>query len=263
MALRSRIADEQTSSLGGWLFADLFLLIMVIGLAGFSISTEKGGPSATTGSAINRTSTSATLTGLVDAGDAKTTVFFRWGTSSNLNGDDQVTAAKPSPIAEKSVGVDVKANLTQLEPDTTYYFRVVAQSSVGTAEGDVKSFRTNPEDVAPCSTAPSFIDTPFTGQYTFSKAKNYLSDDIAKWVGTKDFVEPKVAVAFVTGWSNNPAGSDGARRAREFYRSTMTKYASDYFDVNTALRAIQRSENLADYTFEVQLFFVETANQCE
>jgi hypothetical protein len=42
----------------------------------------------------------------------------------------------------------------------------------------------------------------------------------------------------------------------------MTSFAPEYFDVNTALRAIQRSENLADYTFEVQLFFVETANQC-
>jgi hypothetical protein len=262
MTLRSRIADEQPSSLGGWLFADLFLLIMVIGLAGFSISTDKGGPAATTGSAVNRTSSSATLTGLVDAGDAKTTAFFRWGTSSNLNSGDQVTAAKPSPIAEKSVGVDVKADLSQLKPDTTYFFRAVAQNSVGTAEGDVKSFKTDPVEKGACSTAPSFIDTPFTGQYTVSKAKNFLRSDISKWLENKGFLEPKVAVAFVTGWSNNPAGSDGARRAREFYRSTMTSFAPEYFDVNTALRAIQRSENLADYTFEVQLFFVETANQC-
>lgn len=40
MAIRNKIADEQTSSLGGWLFADLFLLIMVIGLAGFNRSEK-------------------------------------------------------------------------------------------------------------------------------------------------------------------------------------------------------------------------------
>lgn len=262
MALRSRIADEQTSSLGGWLFADLFLLIMVIGFAGFTISSEKGGPGAITGSAINRTSTTATLTGLVDSGDGEATVFFRWGTNSSLSTEDPVVAAVPSPIKANSIGVDVAGSLTQLEPETTYYFRVIAQNSIGTAEGDVKSFKTEAESGGVCSDAPSFIDTPFTGQYTATKAENYLSSDITKWVGTKGFVKPKVAVAFVTGWSNNPAGSDGARRARDFYQSTMIKYASTYFDVNTALRAIQRSENLADFTFEVQLFFVETANQC-
>ncbi len=48
MVFRSRIADEQTSSLGGWLFADLFLLVMVVGLAGFTISKDDASPTTST-----------------------------------------------------------------------------------------------------------------------------------------------------------------------------------------------------------------------
>ena len=48
MVFRSRIADEQTSSLGGWLFADLFLLVMVVGFAGSAISEDESSPTTST-----------------------------------------------------------------------------------------------------------------------------------------------------------------------------------------------------------------------
>ena len=57
MAIRNKIADEQTSSLGGWLFADLFLLIMVIGLAGFNKTERVVAPTTST----STTSTSTTV----------------------------------------------------------------------------------------------------------------------------------------------------------------------------------------------------------
>ena len=262
MAQRSRIGDEQTSSLGGWLFADLFLLIMVIGLAGFNITAEKGAPSVTTGSATNISATSATLNALADAGDATASVFFRWGKSSALGDGDDVIFGKPSSISEKSVGVDVQADLAQLEPDTKYYFQAVARSSVKTVPGEVKSFKTNASAEVECSNAPSFTKEPFEGLYTVSKARRNVREAIEAWVLSKGFVEPKVAVAFITGWSNNPAKNEGAKRARDFYSLTLKEEAPDFFDTNTAIRAIQNSDDLPDNTFGVQLYFVETANQC-
>jgi hypothetical protein len=262
MALRSRIADEQTSSLGGWLFADLFLLIMVIGFAGFSISTEKGGPSATTGSAINRTSTSATLTGLVDAGDADAKVFFRWGASSNLSDDDQITAAQPSPVLAQQVGINVKADLAQLDSDTTYYYRLVAESAAGVSEGDVKSFKTEPVAKGPCSTAPSFIDTPFKGQssYSRSSAQNSLLEDVNKWITKAKFVQPKIAVAIIRGGSNK-SNEQGQRSAKLFWNNEVSEILSDFTTVNTASRPFG-TLRLPEGRFELELFFVETANQC-
>ena len=263
MAIRHKIADEQTTSLGGWLFADLFLLIMVIGLAGFSISSNPNAPKATTGEAKNISASAAIVTGIVDAGDEEATAFFKWGTNSSLGGDVQVTPAVESPVPAKKRGVPISAQLSGLQPDTTYYYQANAESRAGSDMGEIRSFKTPQEGDGPCSTAPSFIKTPFTRTYTASSARKSLSAEIGNWLADKEFVEPKVAVAFITGWSNNPAGSDGARRARDFYATTMAKYASSYFDANTAVRAIQRSENLADFNFEVQLYFVETANQCK
>lgn len=262
MAQRTRIGDEQTSSLGGWLFADLFLLIMVVGLAGFNITAEKGAPSITTGSATNVTASSATLNALADAGDATASVFFRWGKSANLGDGDDVIFGKPSSITAKSVGVDVQADLVELEPDTKYYFQAVAKSSVKTVSGEVKSFRTNAITKGACSKVPSFIKDPFVGLYTISKAKRDIRGAMSEWVKEKGFVDPKVAVAFITGWSNNPATDEGAKRARDFYNLTLTKSAPNYFDSNSVYRAIQNSDDLADNTFGVQLYFVENANKC-
>jgi hypothetical protein len=263
MAIRHKIADEQATSLGGWLFADLFLLIMVIGLAGFTFTKEKVAPNVTTGEVKNIAATSALITGIIDAGDEPASAFFKWGTNSGLGGDAQVTAAEESPIAIGKVGAPMTALLEDLEPSTTYYFQANGESKAGSDAGEIRSFRTSDESDGPCSNNPRFVKTPFEGTYTKSRASEKLKTDIEKWISEQQFVQPKVAVAFITGWSNNPAGSDGARRARDFYATTMTKYASSYFDANTAVRAIQRSENLADFNFEVQLYFVETANQCK
>jgi hypothetical protein len=262
MPSRSKIADEQPSSLGGWLFADLFLLLVVIGLAGFTIATQEGAPQVTTGSAMNVAVTSTKVTGLLDTGDNETSAFFRWGTSSNLGGDVQVVGADESPVGAKKVGVDISASLNNLKPNQTYYFQAGAKSSSGSDNGDIRSFKTSEEDKGQCSDAPSFIKVPFTETYTDSKARRQLRSDIEKWVNEKGFVRPKVAVAFVTGWSNNPEGNEGAVRARRFYNQVMTQSASEFFDENTALRAIQNSERVPDNNFEVQLFFVEQADEC-
>jgi hypothetical protein len=169
MNSRSKVADEQTSTLGGWLFADLFLLIMVIGLAGFTIIPDKNAPKVVTGEAREAFGI-VLLTGIVDSGDEDTTAYFRWGTNSGLSGDVQVTPAEESPVDADRTGVTMNATLEDLKPGTTYYFQAKAESKVGSDTGEIRSFKTAvpadvPPETEPCSDAPIFIKTPFSKEY--------------------------------------------------------------------------------------------------
>jgi hypothetical protein len=259
MALRSRIGDEQTSSLGGWLFADLFLLIMVVGLAGFNITSNPGAPRAITGEARDVSESTTKLTGIVDSGDEKATAFFRWGTSASLGSDARITNAQESPVAAKSEGFDVSAQITGLTPDTKYYFQLVAESGAGSDDGEIRSFKTSSS--GPCSDAPTFISESFQKTYNEESARNSLLRDINDWVKKRGFVEPKVAVALVRGWTSNPAGSEGSRNAENFYNSVMRKIDTVHFNSNTALEALQ-NQYIAKGSFSVNLYFVEVAAAC-
>ena len=265
MNSRIKIADEQTSSLGGWLLADLFLLIMVIGFAGFTIIPDKNAPKVITGEAREAFEV-VLLTGIVDSGDEDTTAYFRWGTNSGLNGDVQATPAEESPVDAERTGVTMNATLEDLKPGTTYYFQAKAESKSGSDTGEIRSFKTAvPADVPldeVCSDVPTFIKTPFTGIYTAATAQNNMNEDLSNWASEKGFVKPKVAVAIVIGWSPSEIGSKGQKNAIDFFDKTMKVSAATFLDVNTALEAFQ-DHKLNPMNFRVKLYFVETANQCD
>jgi hypothetical protein len=259
MSSSSRIADEQTSSLGGWLFADLFLLIMVIGLASFSIEGNTGKPNARTTQAKEISSRSVLITGEVDAGDTKATASFRWGTSSTLTGDAQVSSAEGSPVEAGEKDVDVSARLEGLKPLTKYYFQLRAENSSGESAGGIQSFETLEEG---CSNAPSFIKSPFEKRYTASSARKELLADLTKWTAAQEFVQPKVAVALIRAWTSNPSGQEGSANAKRFFNDVVLRSDPDHFDENTALEALQ-NQYLARGEFDVRLFFVEGAKKCD
>ena len=266
MNSRIKIADEQTSSLGGWLLADLFLLIMVIGFAGFTIIPDKNAPKVITGEAREAFEV-VLLTGIVDSGDEDTTAYFRWGTNSGLNGDVQATPAEESPVDADRTGITMNATLEGLKPGTTYYFQAKAESKAGSDTGEIRSFKTAvpvdvPPETEPCSDAPIFIKTPFSKTYSVATAQRNMKDDLSNWASEKGFVKPKVAVAIVIGWSVNPSGSDGKQKAQVFYETTMAEYASNYLDVNTVLKTFHDSD-LTELNFRIELYFVETADQCD
>lgn len=261
MAQRSRIGDEQPSSLGGWLFADLFLLIMVIGLAGFKIASNPGAPRAITGEAREISKSSAKLTGIVDSGDEKATAFFQWGTSASLGSDAEEINAKESPIPAKTSGKDVSAELSGLKADTKYYFRVIAESAAGEDSGEIRSFKTI--GIGPC-TNNRFINEPFKGNYTARSARKNLVRDIERWVLSRKFVEPQVAVALVRGGTDvkNGAGTKGSDNAFDFYNQVLRGIDQPYFVDRTALTSLQNSNNKSLVLFSLELYFVDNADQC-
>ena len=95
-------------------------------------------PAVYTLSASSITQTSAVVNGQVNPNGYTTTLWFEYGTSaSNLN----------STIGTQNIGagqmlVSVSYPISSLQPNTDYYFRVVASNAYGTVPGQINSFRT-------------------------------------------------------------------------------------------------------------------------
>ena len=93
-------------------------------------------PDVTTRSATNVDENGATLNGRVDGNGSSTRAWFEYGTSYNLS----------STTNENSYGSGSKnysKSISNLRPNTTYYFRAVAENSSDTVYGSVLSFRTD------------------------------------------------------------------------------------------------------------------------
>ena len=118
-----------------------------------------GIPNTATYSATNITQTSATLTGYVDPQGAYTTYWFQYGTSPN-----NMSATTATTIQWFTAG-NVSTTLNYLQPNTTYYFRLIAQNSNGTNyNASIQSFTTGTNGwVAPSGSAPKAITTIETG----------------------------------------------------------------------------------------------------
>lgn len=98
-------------------------------------------PAATTRSANNIEETTATLRGIVDPNGSETTYWFEYSSDSLLGSLLLRTTARVS-AGSGSNPDSVEADVTGLNANTTYYFRIVAQNSQGTVRGERLSFET-------------------------------------------------------------------------------------------------------------------------
>jgi hypothetical protein len=97
-------------------------------------------PVVATTPATSVLATTATLKGLVDPKNASATTSFCYGTSSSLT---NCTSLSASPSSVSAAGNTViSLNAQGLTAGTTYYFKAVATSSVGTTSGSTLSFTT-------------------------------------------------------------------------------------------------------------------------
>jgi phosphodiesterase/alkaline phosphatase D-like protein len=98
-------------------------------------------PSATTRSATDVATSTATLRGTVDPNGAETKYWFEYSTDSLLGSILIRTTARTSAGAGNNA-VQVETDVSGLQSDTTYFFRIVAENSAGTARGEKMSFTT-------------------------------------------------------------------------------------------------------------------------
>ena len=96
--------------------------------------------SVITQNATNVLRNSATLLGSINPNNQSTTAWFEYGTSYNLSSYNET-----SHIFFGSGGYSstLSQGITNLNPNTTYYFRAVGNNYAGTIRGDIFSFTTN------------------------------------------------------------------------------------------------------------------------
>jgi hypothetical protein len=94
-------------------------------------------PTVLTGYATNVKINSATLDGSVNANGLSTTVWFEYDTTS---GSYNNTSSTQSVSGTNTTIVSI--DISGLSSETTYYYRIVAQSSSGTSYGNERSFET-------------------------------------------------------------------------------------------------------------------------
>jgi phosphodiesterase/alkaline phosphatase D-like protein len=83
------------------------------------------------------TNTQASLNGEVSANNAPTQYWFEYGKTSNLG---SITGLQT--VGSASVKIPVSSSISNLDPDTTYFFRLNAQNQFGTINGTTISFKT-------------------------------------------------------------------------------------------------------------------------
>lgn len=100
------------------------------------------GPTATTEAATNISKTGATLHGQINPNGSQTNYYFEYGKSTlfGIFSFDQKTNAKSVGGGTKSIAVS--PNVSNLDADSIYYYRVVATNSYGTTSGGIFSFAT-------------------------------------------------------------------------------------------------------------------------
>jgi hypothetical protein len=103
-----------------------------------SFTTLGQAPLATSQSAINVTSTSATLRGIINANYLSTVVTFEYGTSTTYG---QSATTTQSPVTG-STNINVSTTVIGLTLGTSYHFRIKAVNTLGTTYGADMIFTT-------------------------------------------------------------------------------------------------------------------------
>jgi uncharacterized repeat protein (TIGR01451 family) len=115
-----------------------------------------GAPSAITNPATYVYSSSALLNGQINPNGAVTNGWFEYGLTTNLGSKTDI-----QPMGAGNSYANISFALSGLLPNTTYYYRVVAQNNNGTSYGSILSFTTGSRGAifAPTNTSPSFPTT--------------------------------------------------------------------------------------------------------
>lgn len=99
-------------------------------------------PTANTLSATHVATSTVTLRATVDANGLETMYWFEYSTDSLL-GSVLLSSTPQKSAGAGSNPTQVETSVTGLNPDTNYYFRAVAQNSLGIVRGDKLTFKTN------------------------------------------------------------------------------------------------------------------------
>ncbi len=107
---------------------------------GYNYGSGNGSFYAQTQSATNVTQNSAALNGFVNANGVSATAHFEYGFSQSLGQTSGYQTI--GGYVGNSYSSNVNAQIYNLQPGTTYYYRVVVNGQYGTSYGSIMSFTT-------------------------------------------------------------------------------------------------------------------------
>ena len=96
-------------------------------------------PVVTTGAATDVTSTSANMNGTVNPNGSSTSAHFEFGTTTSYG-----SSTPPINAGSDNSDHPEPGSATNLQPNTTYHYRLVATNSAGTTNGADRTFKTAP-----------------------------------------------------------------------------------------------------------------------
>ena len=172
-----------------------------------SVTTLPNPPTVVTGAASSVAQTTATLNATVNPnGGAVSTCQFQWGTTTSYG---NTTSCAQAPGSGTSA-VPVAANLTSLNPNTTYHYRIVATNPGGTSDGTDETFTAlpNPPTVV-TGAASSIAQTTATLNATVNPNGGAVSTCEFQW-GTTTAYNHTSACAQTVGSGTSPVAVTAA-----------------------------------------------------
>ncbi|OGI68132.1 hypothetical protein A2738_03040 [Candidatus Nomurabacteria bacterium RIFCSPHIGHO2_01_FULL_42_15] len=163
---------------------------------------ENEEPEVITRSATNVSSTSATLRGRVDGNGSSARAWFEYGTNTSLG----YTTSENSYGSDSS---EFSRSVSGLIPNTTYYFRAVAENSEDTIFGNMLSFNTTGNVVNPVNNQPTVVI------YADQTNIAYSSATTVRWNTTN------ATTCFASGGSLGWAGAKEVSQG-SFYTGSLT-----------------------------------------
>ena len=140
-----------------------FVCTLHASMTGTITVTGPQAPTVATTTATVAGDTEATVNGTVDPNEQSTEYFFKYGITTGYGEETDKASAGGGPSA-----VPASADLSGLEPKTTYHFRLFATNNTGTSEGQDKTFTTSGSPTAATTGTTGLGDTSVTLQGTIN-----------------------------------------------------------------------------------------------
>jgi uncharacterized protein (TIGR02145 family) len=204
---------------------------------------------------------SATINGSVNPNYLSSTVKFEWGTTTSY-GNSVIPTQSP---LTGSISVDVNANLTGLNPGTTYHFRIKAENSLGIRYSEDKTFTT-------LGQVPSTVSKEASGVQMFSATingsvnPNYLSSTVTfEWGATSGYgvtiipVQSPIDGATLINFSANLSGLTSGTTYHYRIVATNELGTSNSTDMTFTTYSVADIENNLYHTVSIgtQVWFAE------
>ena len=178
-------------------------------------------PLVATNSATNISVNSAIFNAQVNPNNGSTTAWFEYGTSST----SLVYSTGTQSLGANSIYSNVSTSAFNLSPNTTYYFRSVAQNSQGTSYGNILSFVTS---ISVLTLAPSITTYSATsigsGSASLNSAVNPNNVSTTTWF---EYGTSSSSLIYTT--STQSAGSGNSLISIIFGVSNLSANTTYYF----------------------------------